>query len=60
MDGSYGTNGDAIFFFTTSGEYVESSLDYVVSEEPRNIQSTPILVDQPEDNTDDSGSSTDA
>jgi hypothetical protein len=43
MDGSYGTNGAAIFFFTTSGEYVESSLDYVVSEEPKNIQDEVIL-----------------
>jgi len=54
MDGSYGSNGAAIFFFTTSGEYVESSLDYVVSEEPKNIQDEVILVDQPEDNSDDS------
>ena len=43
MDGSYGENGDAIFFFTTSGEYVESSLSYVVSEEPKNIQDEVIL-----------------
>jgi len=49
MDGSYGENGEAIFFFTTSGEYVETSLDYVVSEEPRNIQDEPILIDQPGD-----------
>jgi len=54
MDGSYGSKGAAIFFFTTSGEYVESSLDYVVSEEPKNIQDEVILVDQPEDNSDDS------
>lgn len=45
MDGSYGTNGEAIFFFTTEGTYVESSLDYVVSEEPKNIQDEVILVD---------------
>lgn len=38
MDGSYGTNGDAIFFFTTSGEYVEWNGKYVVSEKPLNIQ----------------------
>ncbi len=49
MDGSYGTNGDAIFFFTTSGEYVESSLDYVVSEEPLNIQDEVILKRVPND-----------
>jgi len=46
MDGSYGTNGAAIFFFTTSGDYVESSLDYVVSEEPRNINDQAILTEQ--------------
>lgn len=38
MDGSYGSNGDAIFFFTTSGEYVEWNGKYVVSEKPLNIQ----------------------
>jgi hypothetical protein len=38
MDGSYGTNGDAIFFFTTSGDYVEYNGRYVVSEKPLNIQ----------------------
>lgn len=38
MDGSYGTNGNAIFFFTTSGEYVEWNGKYVVSEKPLNIQ----------------------
>lgn len=38
MDGSYGTNGDAIFFFTPQGEYVEWNGIYYVSEEPQNIQ----------------------
>lgn len=38
MDGSYGTNGAAIFFFTTDGEYVEYNGKYVVSEQPLNIQ----------------------
>lgn len=45
MDGSYGENGDAIFFFTTSGEYVEWNGKYVVSEEPKNIQSTVTLTE---------------
>jgi hypothetical protein len=45
MDGSYGTNGDAIFFFTTAGEYVEYNGIYVVSEEPLNMQTQPILVE---------------
>lgn len=34
MDGSYGTNGDAIFFFTSDGKYVEWSGEYLVSEQP--------------------------
>ena len=38
MDGSYGTNGDAIFFFTPQGNYVEWNGIYYVSEEPQNIQ----------------------
>jgi len=38
MDGSYGTNGNAIFFFTTNGNYVEWNGVYVVSEEPMNIR----------------------
>jgi hypothetical protein len=38
MDGSYGTNGEAIFFFTTEGHYVEWNGLYLASEEPRNIQ----------------------
>lgn len=44
MDGSYGTNGDAIFFFTTSGDYVEWNGKYVVSEKPLNIQ-TPVSLE---------------
>jgi hypothetical protein len=43
MDGSYGTNGDGIFFFTTDGEYVEWNGQYVVSEEPMNVQ-TPLTL----------------
>jgi hypothetical protein len=57
MDGSYGTNGDAIFFFTTSGDYVEWNGKYLVSEEPRNIQ-TAVSLEEPVDD-DDSTNSTD-
>jgi hypothetical protein len=49
MDGSYGTNGDAIFFFTTEGKYVEWNGKYVVSEEPLNIQTQVSLVEQVDD-----------
>ena len=45
MDGSYGENGDAIFFFTTDGHYVEWNGLYVVSEEPKNIQTPVTLTD---------------
>jgi len=52
MDGSYGSNGEGIFFFTTSGEYVETDLDYVVSEEPLSIQDEVILKEEVDDETD--------
>jgi len=45
MDGSYGSNGAAIFFFTTDGEYVEWNGKYLVSEEPMEIN-TPISLEQ--------------
>ena len=60
MDGSYGTNGDAIFFFTTSGDYVEWNGKYVVSEEPLNINTAISLEQQVDEDGDDaSGNSTD-
>lgn len=34
LDGSYGTNGAAIFFFTTEDVYVEWSGDYVLLDQP--------------------------
>lgn len=57
MDGSYGTNGNAIFFFTTEGKYVEWNGKYVVSEEPMNIQTAVSLeqdVGEDDDNSSDS------
>lgn len=33
-DGSYGENEPGVFFFTTSGVMVTTSLDYVVSDQP--------------------------
>lgn len=41
LDGSYGKNPDGIFFFTTTGAYVEWSGQYVYSSQPLNIQ-TPV------------------
>lgn len=42
-DGSYGTNGDAIFFFTTDGAYVEWSGDYLVIDRPLKVN-VPVTV----------------
>jgi hypothetical protein len=33
-DGSYGPNEDGVFFFTTEGAMVTTSLDYIVSDQP--------------------------
>lgn len=46
MDGSYGENGDAIFFFTTDGHYVEYNGIYVVSEEPKEITTEVTLIEK--------------
>ena len=43
LDGSYGTNGDAVFFYTTDGSYVEWNGEYLASERPLNIQ-TPVTL----------------
>ena len=44
LDGSYGTNGDAIFFFTSSGAYVEWAGEYMVSDFPLRLTTPPELV----------------
>lgn len=49
MDGSYGSNGDAIFFFTPAGDYVEYNGIYVVSETPKDITTEVTLVEQVDD-----------
>ena len=43
LDGSYGTNGDAIFFFTTEGAYVEWRGDYMLSDQPLKLSTPPEL-----------------
>lgn len=58
MDGSYGTNGDAIFFFTTDGRYVQWNGQYLVSEQPLNVQTPPELTQQVEDGGDKTTNST--
>lgn len=44
LDGSYGSNGDAIFFFTTNDVYVEWCGDYMLSDEPLRLSEEPLLV----------------
>lgn len=43
-DGSYGTNGDAIFFFTTDGVYVEWVGDYMLADQPLQLSTPPELI----------------
>jgi len=44
LDGSYGTNGDAIFFFTTEDVYVEWKGDYMLVDQPLKMSTPPALV----------------
>jgi hypothetical protein len=43
-DGSYGTNGDAIFFFTTDGAYIEWKGDYMLCDKPYKLAAPPDVV----------------
>ena len=43
-DGSYGTNGEAIFFFTVDGVYKEWNGLYELSDEPSTFSVAPIVV----------------
>lgn len=44
LDGSYGTNGDAIFFFTTDDTYVEWCGDYMLCDKPLKLSTPPEMV----------------
>lgn len=44
IDGSYGSNGDAIFFFTTDDTYVEWNGDYMLCDKPLKLSTPPELV----------------
>ena len=44
LDGSYGSNGDAIFFFTTDGAYIEWPGVYHLSDFPLRLTTQPILL----------------
>jgi hypothetical protein len=46
IDGSYGSNGDAIFFFTTDDIYVEWRGDYMLADQPLKMTTQPELVRQ--------------
>jgi len=49
LDGSYGSNGDAIFFFTTEGVYVEWNGDYMLCDQPLHLATPPEMVIQMKD-----------
>lgn len=44
IDGTYGSNPEGIFFFTTEGAYVEWNGEYMVSDQPLRLATPPELV----------------
>jgi len=44
LDGSYGTNGNAIFFFTTEDVYVEWNGEYMLADQPLRLATPPALI----------------
>ena len=42
-DGSYGTNGDAIFGFTPDGLYMEHNMKYIVATAPLKFKDVPMI-----------------
>jgi len=42
-DGSYGTNGDAIFGFTPDGLYMEHNMKYIVATAPLKFNNVPMI-----------------
>lgn len=44
IDGSYGVNADGVFFFTTENAYVETTMDYMVSDQPLKLSQPPELI----------------
>jgi len=44
LDGSYGSNGNAIFFFTTEDVYVEWPGEYLLSDQPLKLATPPELI----------------
>jgi len=46
VDGSYGTNGNAIFYYNESGVYREWNGQYILSDQPFTLSNQPDLVKQ--------------
>ena len=44
LDGSYGSNGDAVFFFTTEDVYVEWNGTYMLVDQPLELSTAPAIV----------------
>ncbi len=44
LDGSYGSNGDAIFFFTSDDVYVEWNGQYMLSDRALRLTQEPLLI----------------
>ena len=44
LDGSYGSNGDAIFFFTTADIYVEWNGKYMLCDKSLKLSEKPVMV----------------
>lgn len=44
LDGTYGENVAGVFFFTTEGAYVETQMDYLMSDQPLKLTTQPELV----------------
>lgn len=44
LDGSYGSNGDGIFFYTTEGIYVEWNDKYLLADQPLKLSTPPVLI----------------
>lgn len=43
-DGSYGTNGDAVFFFTPDNTYIEWNGKYLLADRPMQLSQQPLMI----------------
>lgn len=46
LDGSYGSNGDAVFFFLQDGTYMEWNGEYLISTRPVRLGIEPIIIQE--------------